>query len=340
MKKIIWASLGILVGLVAIALVLAAFHPDKYEVTRHRTLKGSPIFGYGMIADFSHWNLWSPWFPMDTAAVYTYSEKTTGVGASMRWEGKKIGIGTLTFTEVVPFEKITYDLLFEEPFKSKSQGQFLFSLASNALQVTWEDRGELPFPFGRLMDMVWGFDAMIGRDFEIGLSRLDSVISALPAVEMNQIQMARMEPTAYLTLPVTTIPDSVHDQWTNAYSRLLETSLQLGLEPAGSTVCFYHVFEPEKVDMEPGLPVKGNIPVDANPPAPFKLVRQPAQEVLRFVHVGDIREMHYAYDALAIYMKAFGYEEVSGPMEEMGATLATSSATNGEVWISWPVKKK
>ncbi len=340
MKKIIWVSLGVLVGLVAIALALAAFHPDRYEVIRHRTLKGSPIFGYGMVADFSYWNQWSPWFPMDTAAVYTFSEKTTGVGAYMRWEGKKIGVGTLTFTEMVPFEKITYDLVFEEPFKSKSQGEFLFSLESNAMQITWKDQGALPYPFGRLMDMVWGFDAMIGHDFEVGLSRLDSVISDLPRVDMNQIQTAKMEAAAFLTLPLTTIPDSVHLQWVNAYSRLSETALQLGLEPAGSTVCFYHTFEPSKVNMEPGLPVKGNIPVDANPPAPFRLRREPAHEALRFVHIGDIHQMHYAYDALSIYMNAFGYEETSGPMEEMGANLAASSQMQGEVWISWPVRKK
>lgn len=256
----------------------------------------------------------------------------------MHWEGKKVGVGTLTFKEVIPFEKIVYDLSFEAPFKSKSEGTFLFSMNNNQLTVEWQDHGNLPYPFGRLLDMIWSFDELIGRDFEIGLSRLDSVTGRLPRYQLEEFHIVMLPGSTYLTMPISTQIPKVSDELHNGYNALYETAAALGLSPAGGGVCFYHVWDETGVEMEPALPLMQTNISEENLPEGFKIKQIPDQEALRIVYTGYPDAIGSAYEALEMFMDAFGYSATSGPIEQMGLN-ELSSADNIELWIYWPVSK-
>ena len=177
--------------LLAAVLVLAAFavfvasRPGSYRVSRSRTIAAPPLTVYPLVADFHHWERWSPWAKLDPAMKTTYDGPVAAVGSSYAWNGnEKVGEGKMTIVEARPGERLRLRLEFVKPFASTSSTEFTFAAKAGGTETAWTMEGHNDF-LGKAFSVFMNMDRMIGNDFEKGLSQLEAVaeaeVSAPPA---------------------------------------------------------------------------------------------------------------------------------------------------------------
>src|SRR4051794_28658167 len=104
MLKKILIALGVIV---LIVLVVAAFQPPEYVVTRTASIPASPAAVFARVNDFHQWEAWSPWAKRDPAAKNSFEGASAGTGAVFAWAGnKEVGEGRMTITESRPSELV------------------------------------------------------------------------------------------------------------------------------------------------------------------------------------------------------------------------------------------
>lgn len=198
LKKIIFGLLKVLLILVALYLIVALFAPGDYRVERSQTIEASPEIVYDQIAYFENWEKWSPWEEKDSTLVNTLTGEDGTVGATQSWTGdpELSGKGKMTMTALEPGQMILYDLTFED-MNMTSHGGFIIKDTAEKTSVTWYDEGDIPFLF-RPIAMFYDMDAMIGADFERGLTLLDSAaVEAKKEQEKYKIERVELPESYY-----------------------------------------------------------------------------------------------------------------------------------------------
>jgi uncharacterized protein YndB with AHSA1/START domain len=171
LKKI---ALGVVVILVII-LGLAAMKPDTFSVRRVVSIKAPPEKIAALITDFHQWNSWSPWEHLDPNMKRTFSGAPSGKGAIYEWEGnKEVGKGRMEITDATTPAKTVIKLDFLQPFESHNTTEFTLLPQGETTTVSWDMSGPMPF-ISKIMSVFASMDAMIGKDFEKGLSNMKSV---------------------------------------------------------------------------------------------------------------------------------------------------------------------
>src|SRR5262249_49767905 len=131
------------------------------------------------INELKRWAEWSAWTEARYPAMKTtYAGPASGTGASMSWEGKKSGQGTLQITSSDPAKGLIYDLDFEHgAYRSKGTITFQRVDSGNSLVVTWSNAGSLGWnPVSRYFGLF--MDSMMGPDMEAGLKSLQTKVEA------------------------------------------------------------------------------------------------------------------------------------------------------------------
>ncbi|MBT2117627.1 SRPBCC family protein [Dyella sp. LX-66] len=167
--------LAVLVIALAIVLAIAAGRPDHFRIERSATLAAPPESVYPLIEDFHRWRTWSPYEERDPAMRRDYSGAPHGRGAIYAWDGnKQIGTGRMEILEATPSSRIAIQLDFFKPFKAHNTAEFLLEPTTTGTRITWTMQGPSPF-MSKLMGLVFNFDRMVGKDFEVGLEKLRAV---------------------------------------------------------------------------------------------------------------------------------------------------------------------
>lgn len=86
---------------VAVAIIAPAVYvvtrPDTFRVERSATINASPAEVFAYVNDFRRWTAWSPWEGLDPNLQRTYSDNSSGKGASYSWSGNnKAGQGSMS----------------------------------------------------------------------------------------------------------------------------------------------------------------------------------------------------------------------------------------------------
>jgi uncharacterized protein YndB with AHSA1/START domain len=170
-------KIGIVVLVMLVVLVaVVATRPDEFTVTRSRTIAAPPDAVFAQLSDFHRWQQWSPWERLDPAMKREFSGASAGKGAVYSWAGNDdVGEGRMTITEAQPAENVVIRLEFLEPMAMTSTTGFVLTPAKQGrTNVTWSMTGENNF-ISKGMSLFMNMDKMVGKDFEAGLARLDSV---------------------------------------------------------------------------------------------------------------------------------------------------------------------
>lgn len=175
-------ALIVVAVLVVALLVVIAIQPSEYRVERSANMKAAPDAVYAQVADFHHWNAWSPWAALDPAAKNTFEGPASGKGAIFAWDGNdQVGAGRMTVTDATPPSHLAIRLEFFRPMEGDATTEFRFAPGKDgSTDVTWSMSGTNGF-LGKAFSLVMDFDAMIGKDYDTGLANLRSVVEPKPA---------------------------------------------------------------------------------------------------------------------------------------------------------------
>lgn len=162
--------------LFAALLFYVATKPDIFRICRVAGIKASPDRIFALINDFHNWDAWSPYEKMDPEMKRNLSGKSRGQGAVYEWEStdSKAGIGRMEIIESSPPSKIVIELDLIKPIESHGIVEFILETKGDKTDVTWAMHGTNPY-IGKIMEIFYDRDSMVGKDFEEGLANLKAI---------------------------------------------------------------------------------------------------------------------------------------------------------------------
>jgi len=172
-RIIIW-----LLVILALLVVVAYLLPGSYYVERSTLIKGEKNMIFSMACDFENWDYWTPWSYDEDTTVIVENIGNCEVGAVHRWDGEKMGKGEMKITELIPGEKIMWDMGFEG-FSHKMIIGMTFEPEGDDWLVSWTAAGDLGYnPIYRYYGLM--IDSDLGADYELGLIKLKEHCEKLP----------------------------------------------------------------------------------------------------------------------------------------------------------------
>jgi hypothetical protein len=163
--------LYIILGIIVLLLIVSLLMPSKYMVEKNIIIKSPASTVINHVADLNKYAAWNPWQQMEPSAKSNITGTPKTPGHKYEWEGKKIGVGSLTVNSVND-KHVHIDLEFIKPWKAKSKDNWHMEPwgDGNETKVTWQNSGELPWPMGRLMYPM--INSNLNKQFDAGLANL------------------------------------------------------------------------------------------------------------------------------------------------------------------------
>jgi hypothetical protein len=157
-------------ALVTGVLIISSLMPSRYNVEKTIIITCPLAEVMDKVGDLNHYAIWNPWQRVDPVATKNIKGQPKTIGHSYSWEGKKIGMGSLTITGI-NHKHIHFDLEFVKPWKAHARDNWLFEeWGSDETKVTWQNSGDLPWPMARLMGPI--INKNLNHQFENGLKNL------------------------------------------------------------------------------------------------------------------------------------------------------------------------
>jgi uncharacterized protein YndB with AHSA1/START domain len=162
----------VVLAFVAVILIYAATKPSTFHVERTVTINASPEKVFPLINDLHNWPRWAPQDREDPTIKRTFSDVTSGVGATSSWSGSgNTGQGLMTITESDPPKSVTIAVDWQRPFAVRNINEFRLEPDGSGSRVTWGMTGPNLFIM-KLMSVFTNTDRMMGQHFEHGLQNL------------------------------------------------------------------------------------------------------------------------------------------------------------------------
>jgi hypothetical protein len=160
----------IFAGLIIALLVISAMMPKTFNVEKTIVINRPVTEVMNRISDLNYYSQWNPWQQSDPTAKSTVTGSPKIPGHRYAWEGKKVGVGSLTLKNLDD-KHIHFDLEFLKPWKSKAKDNWMFEAwGEGETKVTWQNSGQLPWPIASLMGPV--INKTLNKQFEQGLNNL------------------------------------------------------------------------------------------------------------------------------------------------------------------------
>lgn len=162
-------------ALLAGVLGLAATRPGSFRCQRATLIQAAPESIFALLADFRHWEAWSPYERLDPGMQRTYGGSPSGQGAHYAWNGNaKGGEGRMEILATTIPTHLVIQLDFIRPFAARNTSEFTLEPEGAATRVTWIMHGPSPY-MQKLMGLFLNLDQLLGKDFEAGLAALKAL---------------------------------------------------------------------------------------------------------------------------------------------------------------------
>ena len=177
MMKILADLLYITTGIFSLFVMLVVIQSDDFRIARTGTVNATPAEVFANINDLQHWNNWQPWVRLDPNAKIKVIGSGPGIGEQMSWdsESNSFGEGTMAITDSRPEEYVRFKIDLTRPIITTYFGEIHLKAAGSQTIVTWSMSGKNGF-VGKAVNLIFGYDRVIGSQFEHGLTNLDSLL--------------------------------------------------------------------------------------------------------------------------------------------------------------------
>lgn len=150
----------------------------KYQGESQAEIPASPEAVFPYLADLARFMDWNPFPKMDPSTISTLSDNTAEIGATLSWDGKRIGQGEMRLTELVPGVSASYAMSFGKPEKAEQATSVLSVMPSDdgGSSVAWHLSGERKFVSALMVKLI-GLDKMMAKNFQEGFEQLRAVLA-------------------------------------------------------------------------------------------------------------------------------------------------------------------
>ncbi len=164
-------------GLIVLLLMAAALMPKTYNIEKSIVISKPADEVKKRVGNLNDYAAWNPWQQSEPLSAKTITGTPNTPGHRYAWEGKKIGVGSLTVSSIDD-RHIHFILEFLKPWKSKAKDNWLFEPwgDGNETKVTWQNSGGLPWPMARLMGPI--ITKNLTHQFGTGLENLKKMCEA------------------------------------------------------------------------------------------------------------------------------------------------------------------
>lgn len=141
------ASLIVLISLllaVGAAFLGSFLLPDSYEVSRSITIDARPEQVFPYLNNPTEWEKWNAWNKSyDPSMIRLYGGPMSGKGAYQQWNGDKVGMVQMRFTESTPPSQLYYTQQTKgEPYETI--GIFSLEPIAEGTRVVWQQKSRIP----------------------------------------------------------------------------------------------------------------------------------------------------------------------------------------------------
>ncbi|MFH2095160.1 MAG: hypothetical protein ABIJ16_05620 [Bacteroidota bacterium] len=268
MKKFFKWFLIIIIAIIVIVLIVGLFLPKTYHVERSLTVQASYETIYAQVNTLKAMNEWSPWRDYDPDMKITYEGQDGSLGAKYHWEGNEdVGSGFQEITGISD-SVIKVKVVFMEPMESESDAYINLEQTPDGIKVTWGFDGRTAYPMN-IMGIFMDMDKELGKDFETGLARLDSICRIRQEDEAKTwrgytISEIEYGPKTFVGFRKTIRFDEIHDffaeHFGNIFNFYASKNVNFDGYPSGMYMSFNE--QTQETDMIAAIPVKaGNLEV-------------------------------------------------------------------------------
>ena len=302
----------ILVSIILIVVVVGYIQPDVAKVERSTIVKAPVSVVFEQANNLEKRVKWSPWEKVDSTMTTEMGEITSGEGASYTWTSETQGSGTLTYTEVVPNEKLKSRLDFGP--QGKADGMMTFEEAPDGVKVTWGFQTDpISNPFGRLAMAI--LTPQMEMMFDQGLEALKTQAETEKdnLSTSTSIMETTVESFRYISVMDSAYSKDMSEHYAKAYGKLGRFAGENQLEIIGQPISINHSWDEETQFgvFEPALPVSGN--AEGNDEI---MVKESYEgNVLKASHMGSYESVSATWEALMAKVYGENYEMNGLPWE-------------------------
>jgi uncharacterized protein YndB with AHSA1/START domain len=181
MLKKILIAIGLLIVLFVVAVAATVIvAPTDCAVEREVVINKPRAEVFEYVKYVKNQNEWGPWFKKDPGMKQDFRGMDGEVGFVSHWVGNtdESGEGEQEIKRVLPNERLDTELRFKTPFESKADAYLITEDAGdNKTKVKWGFTTEFPRPMNVFL-VVTDIDAMLGKDYEEGLSSLKTILES------------------------------------------------------------------------------------------------------------------------------------------------------------------
>jgi effector-binding domain-containing protein len=321
--------------IIAILLIIAFILPRTYKVERSIYMKANAQAIYDLVCNLNKWDLWEPWTKeSDSTATFSLVGNDCEKGTMRKWDGKKIGDGEMTITDLVPGQQVMYDLSFFKG-KYKSHGGFTIENKGDSCHVTWMDTGDLEYnPVSRYMGLFMGMK--LGPDFEKGLAKLKKV--AEEQTHWPRIEQKQMEEKLVLMVRDSAGPKTYGEVLGKGFMEIGDVMKKNRLKQSGAPFAIFIKWDSVTMNsvMDMGIPVDRTV---ATVRGRVRFERIPAQQVMMAYYFGPYEKTAVTYRALEKTIEEAGKHVAGGPVEIYVTDPTTEKDTmKWETDIFFPIR--
>jgi len=169
---------GVLAGIVAVILIVAAISPKGYSLQRNIVINRSVEEVFKYIVHLKNQDYYSKWVMTDPNMRKTFTGTDGQPGFIYAWDSdmKQAGKGEQEILSVVHNQELRYEVRFIKPFAGIAPSYIITNaIAENATNVTWGFASKMPYPMNIVL-LFMNMENMLGNDMNVSLNNLKVIL--------------------------------------------------------------------------------------------------------------------------------------------------------------------
>ncbi|WP_158729454.1 MULTISPECIES: SRPBCC family protein [unclassified Flavobacterium] len=238
MRILKYIFLLLLLSLVALTIFIATQKGD-FTVERSHIIKAPKNTVYQFVNDLRNWEDFATWTTEDPTTQLSYSEKSTGNGATMTWESQD-NSGSLK-----NLSSKENDSIFQKmDYKGSDLSIVLrFKDTLNGTKITWKSQGKMSFTMKIMAAMKGGIDKIMGRVYEKSLEKLEkTLVFETNTFNVKVIGLTTKSGTNFLRQTFTSKLPSVYKNALIIFNTITTFCSNNGIELNGKPFLLFHSY--------------------------------------------------------------------------------------------------